>query len=61
VLLFNATYNVDDAIVEVNKAVTADDASVGADDVVFEWFREGVWRMKSATTVKRSLLPSFPQ
>jgi hypothetical protein len=36
VLLFNATYNVDDAIVEVNKAVNAGDAS-GADDVVFEW------------------------
>jgi hypothetical protein len=38
VLLFNATYNVDDAIVEVNKAVTADGASGGADDFVFEWF-----------------------
>jgi hypothetical protein len=32
VLLFNANYNVDDAIVEVNKAVIADDASGGADD-----------------------------
>jgi hypothetical protein len=38
VLLFNATYNVDDAIVEVNKAVIADDASRGADDFVCEWF-----------------------
>jgi hypothetical protein len=32
-LLFNATYNVDDAIVEVNEAVIADHAACGADAI----------------------------